>query len=215
MWSGKKSKRNLLHMTRRFDIAFSAVDNLFASVGADGSVRLFDQRNLDHSTIIYESTSSTALLRLAWNKVNTNYIATFAVDTPGCIVLDIRKPSIALTALVYQESCINALTWSQHNSNALLCGTDDGDALVWDLKDTAAKADRCPKLGRENESSVNQNGKSELKEDSSLLISAKTAPASIYEVGQEVHQVQWPMVDGGQSDFVAIGTMNRIELLSL
>ena len=28
---------------------------MFASVGADGSVRMFDLRHLEHSTIIYEA----------------------------------------------------------------------------------------------------------------------------------------------------------------
>lgn len=41
-----------------FDIAFSRAGggrDMFASVGADGSVRMFDLRHLEHSTIIYEA----------------------------------------------------------------------------------------------------------------------------------------------------------------
>jgi WD40 repeat protein len=34
--------------------AFARGKDLFASVGADGSVRMFDLRSLVHSTIIYE-----------------------------------------------------------------------------------------------------------------------------------------------------------------
>ena len=34
--------------------AFAKGKDLFASVGADGSVRMFDLRSLVHSTIIYE-----------------------------------------------------------------------------------------------------------------------------------------------------------------
>ena len=40
-----------------YDIAFSRAGggrDMFASVGADGSVRMFDLRHLEHSTIIYE-----------------------------------------------------------------------------------------------------------------------------------------------------------------
>ena len=36
---------------------------MFASVGADGSVRMFDLRHLEHSTIIYEDPQHTPLLR--------------------------------------------------------------------------------------------------------------------------------------------------------
>ena len=49
-------------------------------VGADGSVRMFDLRHLEHSTIIYEDAAHQPLLRLAWNKQDPNYLATFAMD---------------------------------------------------------------------------------------------------------------------------------------
>lgn len=49
-------------------------------LGADGSVRMFDLRHLEHSTIIYEDPQHTPLLRLAWNKQDPNYLATIAMD---------------------------------------------------------------------------------------------------------------------------------------
>lgn len=49
-------------------------------LGADGSVRMFDLRHLEHSTIIYEDVAHQPLLRLAWNKQDPNYLATFAMD---------------------------------------------------------------------------------------------------------------------------------------
>ena len=50
-------------MTRNiFSIAGGGRD-MFASVGADGSVRMFDLRHLEHSTIIYEDPQHTPLLR--------------------------------------------------------------------------------------------------------------------------------------------------------
>jgi len=48
--------------------------------GADGSVRMFDLRHLEHSTIIYEDPQHQPLLRLAWNKQDPNYLATMAMD---------------------------------------------------------------------------------------------------------------------------------------
>lgn len=47
---------------KHFFIAGGGRD-MFASVGADGSVRMFDLRHLEHSTIIYEDPQHTPLLR--------------------------------------------------------------------------------------------------------------------------------------------------------
>lgn len=54
-------------------------------LGADGSVRMFDLRHLEHSTIIYEDPQHHPLLRLAWNKQDHNYLATFAMDASEVI----------------------------------------------------------------------------------------------------------------------------------
>ena len=52
---------------------------------------MFDLRSLEHSTIIYEDSDSKALLRLAWNQRNPNYIAVRSWftchDAPGCLFL--------------------------------------------------------------------------------------------------------------------------------
>ena len=45
----------IAHDKEVYDIAFARGTDVFASVGADGSVRMFDLRSLEHSTIIYES----------------------------------------------------------------------------------------------------------------------------------------------------------------
>lgn len=60
---------------------------MFASVGADGSVRMFDLRHLEHSTIIYEDPQHHPLLRLCWNKQDPNYLATMAMDG-----MEVRTP---------------------------------------------------------------------------------------------------------------------------
>lgn len=58
----------IAHDKEVYDIAWGGV-GVFASVSADGSVRVFDLRDKEHSTIIYESPQpDTPLLRLAWNK---------------------------------------------------------------------------------------------------------------------------------------------------
>jgi len=58
----------IAHDREVYDIAWGGV-GVFASVSADGSVRVFDLRDKEHSTIIYEAPQAdTPLLRLGWNK---------------------------------------------------------------------------------------------------------------------------------------------------
>ena len=96
---GKESiKAQLIaHDKEVFDIGFQDV-NVFATVGADGSMRMFDLRSLEHSTILYETNSnneeSKPLLRLEWNNQDSSYIATFEPDSKKIFILDIRVPML-------------------------------------------------------------------------------------------------------------------------
>jgi WD repeat-containing protein 68 len=92
----------IAHDKEVFDVAFvGANPDIFASVGADppegGSLRMFDKRNLDHSTIMYET--NTPLVRLSWNATDPNYVATFSVDSNRVAVIDIRSPQKAMVEL--------------------------------------------------------------------------------------------------------------------
>lgn len=79
----------IAHDKEVYDIAFGRDKDTFASVGADGSVRMFDLRSLDHSKIIYES-NDNPLLRVSWNKQDDHYLATIAMDSSKAIILDTR-----------------------------------------------------------------------------------------------------------------------------
>jgi len=89
----------IAHDKEVFDIGFQDV-NSFATVGADGSMRLFDLRALEHSTILYETNQQSTtgegkpLLRLGWNNQDPSYIATFEPDSNKVVILDIRVPMI-------------------------------------------------------------------------------------------------------------------------
>lgn len=78
---------------------------MFASVGADGSVRMFDLRHLEHSTIIYEDPQHHPLLRLCWNKQDPNYLATMAMD--GMEVRPHPRPRIQTEAAVSRRDSLN------------------------------------------------------------------------------------------------------------
>lgn len=100
----------IAHDREVFDLAFARGKDVFASVGADGSVRMFDLRSLVNSTIIYESPDLEPLLRLEWNKQDPNYMATFMVDSRKTIILDIRVPSLPVAELGYvlRGSCFSS-----------------------------------------------------------------------------------------------------------
>src|ERR1700682_2355167 len=66
--TGQAQTQIIAHDKEVYDIAFSSQQNIFASASADGSVRMFDLRQLEHSTIIYESNELVPMLRVAWNK---------------------------------------------------------------------------------------------------------------------------------------------------
>lgn len=73
-----------------FSCGAGRTKDIFASVGADGSVRMFDLRSLEHSTIIYETHDLTPLMRLSWNKQDPNYLAAILTDSSKTVILDIR-----------------------------------------------------------------------------------------------------------------------------
>lgn len=114
--------------------------DVFASVGADGSVRVFDLRSLEHSTIIYEtgniagssmgdasrpgtsmSTTSSArgtggntaapLLRIAFNPWDANYLATFHLESEAVQILDVRAPGQPILELRGHAASVNAVAW--------------------------------------------------------------------------------------------------------
>ena len=108
--------------------------DVFASVGADGSVRVFDLRNLEHSTIIYETISQVPsrghrhpgrsgsssygsggttlpLLRIAFNPWDANYLATFHSDSNTVQILDVRAPGSPILELRGHSGAVNCVGW--------------------------------------------------------------------------------------------------------
>jgi len=124
----------IAHDKEVYDIAFAhSTDQVFASAGADGSLRMFDLRSLEHSTIIYESPELMPLLRLSWNKHDHNYLATFLMEQNHVVILDIRAPSVPVAELHGHNACVNSIAWAPHSSCHICSGGDDRQALIWDL----------------------------------------------------------------------------------
>ncbi|CAM9355552.1 unnamed protein product [Chrysoparadoxa australica] len=131
--TGMPRTQLIAHDKEVYDIAFARNKDVFASVGADGSVRMFDLRSLEHSTIIYETADLTPLLRLTWNKQDPNYLATILTDSFKTIIIDIRVPSLPVAELGGHQACVNAVAWAPHSSCHICTASDDAQALIWDL----------------------------------------------------------------------------------
>uniref|UniRef100_A0A1I8FAI2 WD_REPEATS_REGION domain-containing protein n=1 Tax=Macrostomum lignano TaxID=282301 RepID=A0A1I8FAI2_9PLAT len=123
--SGHVKTQLIAHDKEVYDIAFSRQGggrDMFASVGADGSVRMFDLRHLEHSTIIYEDPGHSPLLRLAWNRQDPNYLATFAMDASEVIVLDTRVPCTPWRASPTTEPALTGWPGATLRLSHLHCG---------------------------------------------------------------------------------------------
>jgi len=152
---GVATTQLIAHDKEVYDIAFAQGKNVFASVGADGSARLFDLRNLEHSTITYESEGFQPLLRVAWNKLDPNFIATILADSNKTIILDIRMPSTPVSTLSAHTAAVNSVAWAPHSPCHICTGSDDKSALIWDLK-TMPKPITDPILAYNAEDPINQ-----------------------------------------------------------
>ncbi|KAK8690476.1 hypothetical protein V6N13_074009 [Hibiscus sabdariffa] len=127
----------IAHDKEVYDIAWGEA-RVFASVSADGSVRIFDLRDKEHSTIIYESPQpDTPLLRLAWNKQDLKYMATIQMDSNKVVILDIRSPTMPVAELERHQASVNAITWAPQSSKHICSAGDDTQALIWELPTVA------------------------------------------------------------------------------
>ncbi|KAJ0248622.1 Protein TRANSPARENT TESTA GLABRA 1 [Hirschfeldia incana] len=127
----------IAHDKEVHDIAWGEA-RVFASVSADGSVRIFDLRDKEHSTIIYESPQpDTPLLRLAWNKQDLRYMATILMDSNKVVILDIRSPTMPVAELERHQGSVNAIAWAPQSCKHICSGGDDAQALIWELPTVA------------------------------------------------------------------------------
>lgn len=181
---GEVKTQLIAHDQEVYDIAFKPKDeNTFASVGADGSVRMFDLRSLKHSKIIYEEEPSTPLLRLAWNKMDENYLATMKMNNSEVIILDIRSPCQPFASLGTQghSKCVNGIAWSPNSGCVLSTCSDDKKALIWDIGSSGSRQDETP-----------------------------FEPCLAYDAGGEINQIHWSSVS---PDWISICYGDMLEVL--
>jgi len=121
----------IAHDKEVFDIQFGKEENTFISGGADGSVRLFDLRNLNHSTIIYETKGNSAINKLAWNLQTTTLIAALSLDKNIIYIFDSRMNSnVSLDELNLHKEPVTGCVWAPDNPIQLCSVSEDCNVII-------------------------------------------------------------------------------------
>ncbi|XP_010654117.1 WD repeat-containing protein LWD1 [Vitis vinifera] len=172
------------HDKEVFDISWGGV-GIFASVSGDGSARIFDLRDKERSTIIYENPiPDSPLLRLEWNKGDPKLIATVGMDSNKVVILDIRFPTTPILELRKHETSVNAISWAPHVGRHLCSVGDDSRALIWDVASHGFRLDATDEV----------------------------EPIMWYGSTAEINQARWSPVD---LDWIAIAFSNKLQLLKV
>ena len=197
----------IAHDSDVYDVAFMyGSADTFASVGADGSVRLFDLRSLEHSTILYEAQASTQaetgstvpLLRLQFSRMNSNLLATFHMDSSVVEILDIRYPSAPVAELNKSHSgSINCLSWSPTEQGQIATGGDDSQVLVWNINQ--ASNDSRPYYQQNTQQRYNHQPPRSVQD-----------PLLAYVADAEVNSITWSK---SAPDWIGIGFGKTIQAL--
>ncbi|KXZ45355.1 hypothetical protein GPECTOR_55g261 [Gonium pectorale] len=193
---GEVDTQLIAHDREVYDIAWGGL-GVFATVSADGSVRVFDLRDKEHSTIIYESPQpDTPLLRLGWNRQDPRYMATILMDSPkvlrdAVVILDIRYPTLPVAELCRHTAPVNALAWAPHSAQHICTAGDDSQALIWDVS---------PVGGGGGQGGPGGGSGGDVSLD----------PILAYGAQSEVNQLQW---SSAQPDWVAVCFGNKTQIL--
>ncbi|KAM0755953.1 WD40 repeat-like protein [Meredithblackwellia eburnea MCA 4105] len=128
----------IAHDREVYDVSWSPQSpNVFASVGADGSVRMFDLRSLDHSTILYEAVSSVSVSSSSSSSSSTtaNNNTTSNSKKNGTGSTSPPPPSSATATASTLPSPLLRLSFSQASPNHLaVLHADSSDVQVLDTR---------------------------------------------------------------------------------
>ncbi|KAF6760051.1 WD40 repeat-like protein [Ephemerocybe angulata] len=218
----------IAHDREVYDVAWlPGSTDIFVSVGADGSLRAFDLRSLEHSTILYEtpapknppppsaspSTSArpptSPLLRIAFNPSDSNYMSTFHMDGNEVQILDMRSPGQPVMELRGHHAAINALGWGSGDQPFLATAADDCQVLLWDLT-SYAQGPASPRSATARLNSPRPDAKKKIVTD----------PYMAYTASGQVNNLAWsPLINDLNmkplSEWLVIATGKKIKALKV
>ncbi|KAI9834393.1 MAG: hypothetical protein M1819_003004 [Sarea resinae] len=204
----------IAHDKEVFDVRFCANSvDVFVSCGADGSVRMFDLRSLEHSTIIYEPSEKTdkvtspdtsgppgnhqtmtyapPLLRLAASPHDAHLLATFSQDSNVIRILDVRQPGQALLELRGHAASINCIEWSPSRRGTLASGADDSLVLIWDLLNSSNSTVAPPPAAPINGGGHGQGQQAGGAPAATTAADNGRGPAASWRCDYEVSNISW------------------------
>ncbi|XBW34903.1 hypothetical protein QEN19_000467 [Hanseniaspora menglaensis] len=104
---------------------------LFMTSGNDGSLRLFDLRTLDHSSILYEDAHKRPLLNLDVNPLDSNKILCFARGSKNITYIDLRYEKSPLKEFSIKSNITSCL-WL-NNGLDFLTGDNNNVVAHWNI----------------------------------------------------------------------------------
>ena len=129
------------HDKEVLDIQFGKEENFLITGGEDDSVRLFDLRNLSHSTIIYEAKGNSPINKVAWNLQNSNLIAALSLDKNVIYIFDIRMNSIvSFDELNLHKEPVTGCVWAPDNPIKLCSVSEDCNVIISNVNSEPAQS---------------------------------------------------------------------------
>lgn len=126
--------RLIAHDAEVLDVKFlTGSATLFGSCSTDGSLRLFDLRNLNQSTIAYEPgpTEKLPLLRMGVSQSNPNYISLVQGFSSDVVIVDLRNVGSPLAVVTTTDAVVSA-QWHPF-SDVLMTATSNGVVSLFDI----------------------------------------------------------------------------------
>jgi WD repeat-containing protein 68 len=124
----------IAHDKEVFDIAFSQDENTFISTGADGSIRHFDLRSLDHSTIIFETKDQTPITKISWNTQNTYLIAALGLEKDSFCIIDTRASMHSFVELKRHSAPVTSMAWAPSSGSHICSVGEDKYVIIWNVQ---------------------------------------------------------------------------------
>ena len=107
------------------DLKFCGPSSAFTTAGFDGSLRLFDLRDLQTSLILYQA--AKPLVRVSVSTLDPTKIVTFSRGSNIPIVLDSRKPGMAINISGdHHTEAITCVGWSKLGQNVFYTSDSSG-----------------------------------------------------------------------------------------
>lgn len=184
--TGVVETQMMAHDGEVYDITWGGMD-IFASASADGSVRVFDMRDKEHSTIVYEQPRrGQGFLKLSWNKQDPRYMALLGSDSRIVTLTDIRRPNMPVAELDKHAGNVTSICWAPHSMSYLCSAGEDRQALIWDL-------------GMLTRANASDNTKLEACD-----------PILAYDCGAMINQLKWSTLN---PKWVSICYQNKAQIL--